>query len=254
VADAGELVETDQRVIVMAENDTTGVSWYHPAFEVCQETPYGFRDTTQFSNQPNRGGTGGSLLLMNHWIETVPAPKPSNAAIVNSRRFLMQRIQSFQRQRGRVPNIVAVDFYNVGDLIDVARELNASATPNRRPRDAARRRGRSCGQSLNAAAVTARPHARSLTQDDPNNAVQATAGGIMLCRRPRPGRPCFHLQRSACHERPLLPPSLPRARRHRPSRVLRGARVGHLANGQPQGVPRRADARALLGRFRRHGR
>ena len=128
----GELVETDQRVIVMAENDTTGVSWYHPAFEVCQETPYGFRDTTQFSNQPNRGGTGGSLLLMNHWIETVPAPKPSNAAIVNSRRFLMQRIQSFQRQRGRLPNVVAVDFYSVGDLIDVARELNTRATPNRR--------------------------------------------------------------------------------------------------------------------------
>jgi len=118
------MVESDQRVLVMAENQSAGVPWYHPAFEVLQETPYGFKDPSEFSNRPNRGGTGGSLLLMNHWIESVPSPKPSDAAIVNAHDALMKRIRAFQRERGRLPNLVAVDFYGTGDLIAVARELN----------------------------------------------------------------------------------------------------------------------------------
>ena len=119
-----EMVESDQRVLVMAENQTAGVDWYHPAFEVLQETPYTFHDPSEFSNRPNRGGAGGSLLLMNHWIESTPMPKPSNAAVVNARDVLLRRIQSFRRERGRLPNLVAVDFCNVGDLIPVVRELN----------------------------------------------------------------------------------------------------------------------------------
>ena len=119
------MVESDQRVLVMAENQTAGVDWYHPAFQVLQETPYTFHDPSEFSNKPNRGGTGGSLMLLNHWIESTPTPNPSNAAIVNEREALLRRIRDFQRERGRLPNIVAVDFYNVGDLIPVVRELNA---------------------------------------------------------------------------------------------------------------------------------
>jgi hypothetical protein len=119
-----EMVESDQRVLVTAENHSEGVDWYHPAFEVMQETPYGFHDPSEFSNKPNRGGTSGSLYLLNHWIETVPAPKPSNAALANSRETLLARIRGFERERGHVPNFIAVDFYQVGDLIPVVRELN----------------------------------------------------------------------------------------------------------------------------------
>ena len=127
------------RVLVMAENQSAGVPWYHPAYEVMQETPYAFHDTTEFSNAPNRGGTSGSLALLNHWIETTPLPKPSNAAIVNRHDFLMGRIRAFQKRRGRLPNLVAVDFYATGDLVEVCRELNekpwpAPRTPRKRPR------------------------------------------------------------------------------------------------------------------------
>jgi len=124
-----EMVETDQRVLVTGEHVTAGVDWYHPAFEVMQETPYEFHDPSQFSNQPNRGGTGGSLYLLNHWIESTPMPKPSNAAIVNARAALMARIESFERERRHVPNFVAVDFYKVGDLVAVVRDLNERPRP-----------------------------------------------------------------------------------------------------------------------------
>ena len=120
-----EMVESDQRVLVMAENHAEGVPWYHQAFEVMQETPYEFHDVSEFSNRPNRGGTAGSLLELNHWIESTPMPKPSNAAIVNARDVLLPRIEACERERHHLVNLVAVDFYGVGDLIPVVRELNA---------------------------------------------------------------------------------------------------------------------------------
>jgi hypothetical protein len=122
-----QMAETDQRVLVLAENQTAGVPWYHPAFDVLQETPYAFHDTTEFSERANRGGKGGSLLLMNHWIETTPLPKPSNAAIVNAYDFLLRRARRCEKVRRHVPNLVAVDFYATGDLMKVVRTLNGLA-------------------------------------------------------------------------------------------------------------------------------
>lgn len=124
-----EMVESDQRVVVFAENNAEGVPWYHLAFEVCQETPYRFLDPSEFSNKPGRGGTSGSLLLMNHWIETTPTPLPSNAEIVNAYDFLLARARACRKERGMIPNLVAVDFYRSGDLVRVVDALNGVEEP-----------------------------------------------------------------------------------------------------------------------------
>jgi len=119
-----DMIDSDQRVVVFGENDTAGVPWYHPAFESIQETPYAFRTPQDFSCGPNRGGTAGPLFQVNHWIETTPAPKPSNARIVNAHDFLLARARQCQQERGKLPNIVAVDFAMTGDVVGVAAELN----------------------------------------------------------------------------------------------------------------------------------
>jgi hypothetical protein len=119
-----QLIRSDQRVLIFAENDSTGVNWYHPVFESVQETPYSFHDPSEFSCNPNRGGTSGSLFLLNHWIDSTPAPKPSNAQIVNSYEFLLKRARECQKQRHLLPNLIAVDFYRTGDLLKVVETLN----------------------------------------------------------------------------------------------------------------------------------
>ena len=119
-----QMVASEQRVVVMTENASAGVPWIHPAFEVVQETPYSFHDPSEFSCRPNRGGGSGSLLLLNHWIETAPAPLPSNAEKVNAYDFLLDRARKCQKERGKLPNLVAVDFYRTGDLIAVTETLN----------------------------------------------------------------------------------------------------------------------------------
>ncbi len=124
-----EMIERDERVVVMAEQHSEGVPWYHQMLDVFQETPYGFHKPEDFSNKPNRGGTAGSLLLMNHWIETAPASLPSNAEIVNSYDVLLKRARACRRTREMVPNLIAVDFYRTGDLFRVCRTMNGITEP-----------------------------------------------------------------------------------------------------------------------------
>lgn len=122
-----ELIAADTRVIVFIESGRPGVPWLRPAFENFRETPYSFHSPAEFTCAPNRGGDGGSLFLVNHWIETTPTPKPSNAAVVNAYEPLMKRVSDCRDERKHVPNVVAVDFYRTGDLLKVVRDLNGLA-------------------------------------------------------------------------------------------------------------------------------
>ncbi|HEX3475936.1 MAG TPA: hypothetical protein VHT91_13010 [Kofleriaceae bacterium] len=124
----GEMIERHQQVLIVAENRAGGAPWFHPAFEVFQETPYDVRTVTGFSCQPWRGETRGTLFQLNHWITRVPAPRPSDAAIVNAYDFLMARARRCMRERHKLPNLLAVDFYRTGDLFAVVDELNRERT------------------------------------------------------------------------------------------------------------------------------
>lgn len=119
-----ELIQSRRRVIVFLESGRPGVAWLRPAFSSVRETPYTFHSPNEFTCIANRGGNGGSLFLLNHWIDTTPAPRPSNAAIVNSFPVLSTRALQCAKERDHLPNIVAVDFYRTGDLFRVVDQLN----------------------------------------------------------------------------------------------------------------------------------
>ncbi len=119
-----EMIDSDQRLVVFGEKDTAGVAWYHPAFETIQETPYRFHAPDELSCRANRGAAEAPLFQINHWIETTPTPKPSNAEIVNQKEFLLERARQCQKERGMLPNIVAVDFAMTGDVFGAVAELN----------------------------------------------------------------------------------------------------------------------------------
>jgi hypothetical protein len=119
-----EMVDSRQRVLVFTESGRPGVAWLHSAYASMQETPYHFEKPADLSCAPNRGGTSGSLFLINNWIDTTPAPKPSNAAIVNAYDTLMARVRRCEAERGKRPTLIAVDFYRTGEIFRVARALN----------------------------------------------------------------------------------------------------------------------------------
>jgi hypothetical protein len=124
------LIDAGTPLIVFLESGRPGVPWLYPAFDgAIMETPYTFHAPDQFSCKDNRGGDKALLFQINHWIESTPAPKPSNAEIVNSYDFLLRRARECMKERKHLPNIIAVDFYKVGDLLGVVRTMNGLGAP-----------------------------------------------------------------------------------------------------------------------------
>jgi hypothetical protein len=125
-----ELIESDKRLFVMAEVDSGGgaIPWYHQGFELAMETPYTFGSADELASPAscvkNRGGVGKPLFQLNHWVEKLPR-SPSTASRVNDFDFVMKRARSCRQLRGdALPNIVAVDYYNKGDVVDATEALN----------------------------------------------------------------------------------------------------------------------------------
>lgn len=130
-----EMIAADKRVLVMAEDEDGGesVPWYVDGFQYAQETPYTFESVDELeaeaSCDPNRGGSDNPLFQLNHWIEKMPR-SPKTAAEVNSYGVLLERARRCARERNLLPNLIGVDFWEHGDLFEVARKLNGL------PRDA----------------------------------------------------------------------------------------------------------------------
>ena len=125
----GELIENDQRLLVMAENDAGGgrFPWYQQGFDLVQETPYTFHTVAEIKSpescRPNRGSESNPLFQLNSWIETIPRD-PDLAARIDSHDALLDRSRLCTKIRGLKPNLLNVDFYDRGDVIGVAKELN----------------------------------------------------------------------------------------------------------------------------------
>jgi hypothetical protein len=124
-----QLIESGKRVLLFTESGRPGVPWLRPAFTTFRETPYTFHRVEDFSCRANRGGDAGPLFQINHWIDTTPTPKPSNAAIVNAYPFLLARAERCAEERHHLPNLIAVDFYKTGDLFAVVDKLNGVEEP-----------------------------------------------------------------------------------------------------------------------------
>jgi hypothetical protein len=130
------MVDSNQRLLVMAENDAGSIPWYHLAYQrALQETPFRFKNAAQLTEQsqlaascrPNRGPASAPLFLINNWVDTTPVPRASLAATVNARRELLARAEMCQRIRHRLPNLIAVDFYRRGDVLGVVNALNGTS-------------------------------------------------------------------------------------------------------------------------------
>jgi hypothetical protein len=127
------MIDSNQRLVVLAENDAGSVPWYHLAYDhALQETPFKFTNAGQLTDasklaascRPNRGPASAPLFLVNNWVDTSPTPRPSLAATVNASAALLRRAEDCERIRNRLPNLLAVDFFRRGDVLGVVDKLN----------------------------------------------------------------------------------------------------------------------------------
>lgn len=121
----GSMIASGQRVVFLMENTPGGAEypWLLDAKTEVQDTPFLFRNVDQFSCEAFRGQSDSPLFLVNHWLSNFSS-RVSDATTVNARDVLLPRVRQCEAERGRLPNYVAVDYYDQGDLFDVVDELN----------------------------------------------------------------------------------------------------------------------------------
>ena len=115
-----EMIAANKRLFVMAEHDSGGVDWYHDGFKYTQETPFRFETAADFSCQPNRGTEASPLFQVNHFI----TPARSANASINDLDVLLPRLEQCQAERGRLPNLVVVDYGEAGNVLVAVDALN----------------------------------------------------------------------------------------------------------------------------------
>ncbi len=65
----GEMIDSGQRLVVMAEEEGPPPSWYQHVWDITMETPYTFINYDDFSCDANRGPEDAPFFLLNHWIQ-----------------------------------------------------------------------------------------------------------------------------------------------------------------------------------------
>ncbi|KAL7536716.1 hypothetical protein ACHAXR_007357 [Thalassiosira sp. AJA248-18] len=121
------LIDVDARLLLFAHGDgmescsimdcPEGIFY---TFDHFQQTDYNDGDTSCDVTGTKRDGMG--FFLMNNWKNNdVDLPSRSNAEEFNKYNALVER---FQRCEDRIPNILAVDFWDVGDVLEFAYDVN----------------------------------------------------------------------------------------------------------------------------------
>ena len=119
----GDLIRAKTRLVVLTEEDGGTRPWYLPGFTFAQDTPLGATTGAELKCERFRGDDNSPLFLLNHWIDTFPPSPTRNGRIGGP--FLRDRLDRCGRERALVPNLVAVDFYERTDVVELAAALNA---------------------------------------------------------------------------------------------------------------------------------
>jgi hypothetical protein len=120
-----QMIDSGHRVVVLMENHGGGSQfpWLLQGFHWVQDTPFENPSIADLSCQRERGPADASILMINHWLDGVRS-LVTDAQAVNARPVLLPELHRCQRERGQLPNFIAVNFYDNGDLLSVVDELN----------------------------------------------------------------------------------------------------------------------------------
>jgi hypothetical protein len=121
----GQMIDSGRRVVVMMERHGGGPAhpWLLPAFSYVQDTPFTNPTVADLRCDRLRGTADGSLLLVNYWLANFQS-LVSDARKINALGVLGPYLARCEKERGMLPNFVAVNFFDQGDLFRAVDRLN----------------------------------------------------------------------------------------------------------------------------------
>jgi len=124
-----QMIDAGTRVVVLTDSGGGAYPWYLPVFTLAFETDFDNQVPADFSCVDNRGSPGSDLFILNHFL-TQTLGQPALADLVNHEPYFGDRARQCWQFQGQLPNFVTVDFYEIGDLLAVTRDLNRAFWEN----------------------------------------------------------------------------------------------------------------------------
>lgn len=118
-----ELLDSGAQLLVFDQDPVPDHPWLMHFYTEGWDNDYAARSPADFSCDPLRGDPSHDLFLLNHFL-TQTLGSPELAEQVNHQPLLGERIAQCQEETGREVNLVAVDFYEIGDVLEVVAQLN----------------------------------------------------------------------------------------------------------------------------------
>ena len=121
-----ELIDAGTNLLVFAEVGGPGAPpWYQRHVRLVPGDAVHLPERRCLRLRAQPGTTAAPLLLVNHWVSEKGLANPAAASKANRKDELESRLERCLRERGRMPNIIAVDFAGRGDLVATADEINS---------------------------------------------------------------------------------------------------------------------------------
>jgi hypothetical protein len=120
-----QMIDSGQRVVVFMERRGGGEKypWLLQAFDSIQDTSFTNPTVSDLNCALNRGAAPHPLFLVNYWLSDFSSLVTA-ARTVNAYDVLWPHLAQCREQRSRIPNFVAVNYFNEGDLFRAVDQLN----------------------------------------------------------------------------------------------------------------------------------
>ena len=120
----GDMIRSGKRLVVFhSRSDADEPPWYMYEWDYTWSSPYHFESADEFNCGFDRGSADNAVFEVPHFI-TNPLPNRFRAEEVNTNPVFIDRMRDCIAQSGRLPNIVSVDYYSLGNIFDVVDALN----------------------------------------------------------------------------------------------------------------------------------
>lgn len=126
-----EMIDLDRRIVLFSDNVVSNPpSWFNFIWDHAVETHFNNVSIDDFSCDFNRGDSQNDLFILNHFITNFELVlfnlELYNEQVeqVNSNPYFIGHVYDCASEKDKFPNFITVDFYDVGDCLEVVNILN----------------------------------------------------------------------------------------------------------------------------------
>jgi hypothetical protein len=117
-----EMIEANTRLVVWTDNGGGEPAWYADINQHVWETNYAYEKAEDFDCSFRRGREDQSYVILAHFL-TAPLASEELASQANAEQVLSERVSACEAVDRR-PNLVLVDFVDLGQVFEVVSQLN----------------------------------------------------------------------------------------------------------------------------------